>query len=108
MTHLLTLPFSDRDGKSVDTAEAWALCHERALRELRYRDDHDIVAEEAPLAVILPARDAGDVCGVCGQEVTWVDHLPPNQAGGAVRCFANVRQLRRDVEIDDIFPKVGT
>jgi hypothetical protein len=33
------------------------------------------------------ARDAGDICHICGQLVTWTDHLPPPAAGYPVRCF---------------------
>jgi hypothetical protein len=39
-------------------------------------------------------RDAGDICEVCGQVITWVDHLPPLDASSPVRCHANVRVLR--------------
>ncbi len=55
---------------------------------------------------MVAARDAGDVCGICGQVVTWVDHLPPRDANSAVQCFVNVRSLRQDIIIDDIFPRV--
>lgn len=35
------------------------------------------------------ATDAGQTCHECGQEVTWLEHLPPLVAGGPVRCFVN-------------------
>jgi hypothetical protein len=41
------------------------------------------------------ARDAGDVCHVCGQIVTWTDHLPALTAGEPVRCYVNVRYFPR-------------
>jgi len=90
-----------------DPALLWAFLHEWALREMAFRKafPEDVPREEA-LAALVPARDAGDVCGVCGQVVTWVDHLPPLDANSAVRCFVNVTTLRRDVEIDDIFVRV--
>lgn len=91
---LLTRPFSDRAGKASDEAEAWAIWTERALREMRFRDDHDEVpVQQITLRAVVAARDAGDVCHVCGNLVTWVDHLPPRDPGGAVRCFANVETL---------------
>ncbi len=40
------------------------------------------------------ARDAGDLCQICEQIVTWTDHLPPLKAGHPVRCFVNVRSIR--------------
>lgn len=97
---LLTLPFSDRDGKALDMAEAGAIFKERALRELRFRAHLEQDGElgtmkisEVTLAERIAARDAGDVCHVCSELVTWVDHLPPRDPGGVVRCFANVRTL---------------
>ena len=60
---------------------------------------------EVSLAELVPARDAGDVCHVCGEVVTWVDHLPPSEPGGAVRCYRNVVPF--PVMVDDIFPRVN-
>ncbi|MDF2751640.1 MAG: hypothetical protein K0S82_22 [Gaiellaceae bacterium] len=104
---LLTYPFSDRDGKAADMEEAWAIWHERALRELRFRAslDQDDMLElrEVTLTERVAARDAGDVCHVCGELVTWVDHLPPRDPFGAVRCFKNVRTLQpTQIEVIDI------
>lgn len=79
---------------------------EWALRETSYRAAHpDAIPEEVSLTI---ARDAGDVCHVCGEKVTWVDHLPPNVPGGAVRCFKNVHLLNvsQGIVIDDIFPRI--
>lgn len=48
-------------------------------------------APDGPLdnLVELPiAMDAGEICPRCGNQVTWVDHLPPLQRGQSVRCFA--------------------
>lgn len=92
---------------TTDPAMLWANLHEWILRENAYREAHpDEVPGQVALAEMVPARDAGDVCGVCGQLVTWVDHLPP-EPGGVVRCFVNVVHLPPvDVEIDDIFPRV--
>lgn len=98
-----------------DGALLWATLHEWVLREQSYRESHpEDVPEEQRLAEMVPARDAGDVCGVCDQLVTWVDHLPPLKAGGTVRCFVGVTPLRHGsslivepgVVIDDIFPRV--
>lgn len=108
-TGFLTLPFSDRDGKAADMAEAHAIFHERALRECAYRASGESVPfTERSIMETIPARDAGDVCHVCGSLVTWVDHLPPRDPGGAVRCFTNVRTLipAGEVTIDDIFRRV--
>lgn len=75
-----------------DEAARWAYWHERGLRELRYRVAFpEDVPAEVSLAEVVPARDAGDMCGVCGEIVTWVDHLPPTLSSGeSVRCYANV------------------
>jgi hypothetical protein len=94
-----------------DPALLWAMLWEWSTREIRYREAHpDELPEGHPtLTQSVMARDAGDVCHVCGELVTWVDHLPPRDSGGAVRCFANVRTIgspRLGVEIDDIFPRV--
>lgn len=116
-----------------DAAASWAVLHERGLRELRMRASRDfaeIDAQEVSLIEAVPARDAGDVCHMCGKVVTWVDHLPPLTADGPVRCFDNVVSIgkanymidmmlgyktreevlgpprQRDVEIDDIFRRV--
>jgi len=79
----------------IDEAQSWAYWHELGLREIRYRLAFpEEVSAEASLVTIVPARDAGDICHVCGQTVTWVDHLPPLHAGDPVRCFVNVRSLR--------------
>jgi hypothetical protein len=94
---LLTLSFVEDDSSTrpvQDEAERWAYWHERALREIRYRMAHpEELPPEVPLSVMIPAHDAGDVCGVCGELVSWVDHLPPEKAGAPVRCFAKVREL---------------
>jgi hypothetical protein len=91
---LLTYPFSD--ATPTDDAEILAHAIERGQRELMWRDEirksGEIFAEKM-LHELVPARDAGDVCHVCGNLVTWVDHLPPRDPGGAVRCFVNVRTL---------------
>jgi hypothetical protein len=42
----LSQPFHDYRRASTDEAEAWALLHERVLRELRYRDH--VHAESEP------------------------------------------------------------
>jgi hypothetical protein len=79
---------------TVDPAMLWANLAEWLLREEAYRAAHpDEVPVEATLAEMVPARDAGDVCHVCGNLVTWVNHLPPTKAGGPVRCFTNVAAL---------------
>lgn len=39
------------------------------------------------------ASDAGDICHICEQVVTWMEHLPPLEVGGPVRCYVNVRFL---------------
>lgn len=88
-----------------DPALGAAQLLEWILREKAYRKAHpDDVPISVTLAELVPARDAGDVCGVCGEIVTWVDHLPP-LPGGSVRCMKNVVHLL-PVEIDDIFPRV--
>ena len=95
---LLTLPFSDR--KATNPAEIFALAVERGQRELLWRDElrkSGVIFREKLLHELVPARDAGDVCHVCGERVTWVDHLPARDPGGAVRCFTNVRTLIREV-----------
>lgn len=94
MTLLLTRPFTD-EIVVRDDADRWALNHERLLRETRWRyGRNDVtVAEEVSLIEEIPARDAGDVCHVCKSVVTWTDHLPPLEAGGPVRCFANIEWL---------------
>lgn len=95
---LLTYPFSD--ATPTDDAEILAHAIERGQRELLWRDElrksGEIFAEKL-LHELIPARDAGDVCHVCGDLVTWVDHLTPLEAGGPVRCFANVSRLERTV-----------
>jgi hypothetical protein len=86
-----------------------AMLLEWSLRELAYRKAHpELVPAEERLAEMVPARDAGDVCGVCGEIVTWVDHLPGLTARDAVRCMVNVAQMptKLDIVIDDIFPRV--
>lgn len=124
---LLTHRFSSQE--PADDAEIWAFAFERWTREMRYRDalgtsggipeSQTTEAISAPssiiestLAQMVPARDAGDVCGVCGELVTWVDHLPPLDAKSAVRCMKNVHHLNplgaTGVVIDDIFPRVDT
>lgn len=107
---LLSKPFSDR--KPSDDAEIFAFAVERGTRELLWRaelqrNDPDNFVEISILERI-PARDAGDVCAVCGEIVTWVDHLPATTAGGPVRCFKNVVAIESatSVEIDDIFRRV--
>lgn len=98
MTLLLTKPFTE-EIVPRDDADRWALMHERALRELRWRrgvaPDVSFKTDTLEVRLIeeIPARDAGDVCHVCAQIVTWTDHLPPLEAGGPVRCFANVEYL---------------
>lgn len=92
---------------------------EWSLREQAYRKAHpEEVPEEQRLAEMVPARDAGDVCGVCGELVTWVDHLPPRKSGEPARCRKNVEVIYVDVPgvdtpvframvaIDDIFARV--
>ena len=98
---LLSLPF-DTHSRRVDDADSWSVWHERGLRELRWRAeremDRSIIGNqwrEFSLHEFVPARDAGDVCGVCGKVVTWVSHLPPLYAGGPPRCFANVVPFER-------------
>ena len=86
---LLTKSFSSAEPK--DDAEIYAFALERGMRELRWRLAAKPAVLEVTLAEMVPARDAGDVCGVCGELVTWVDHLPPVKSGEAVRCFKNVR-----------------
>lgn len=107
---LLSLPFSDlRSSQAGSAAVSFAILQERGLRELRMRaaDDWKHIAEEEALREMIPARDAGDVCHVCGEIVTWTDHLPPLGAHSAVRCYKNVHYLTTSIEIDDIFPSVG-
>jgi hypothetical protein len=112
---LLTTSFSERDiAHESDPAMIFAVGHERVLRELRFRvrleQDDALDAVElsyATLSQVVFARDAGDVCHVCGGVVTWTEHLPPRDPGGAVRCFVNVRTLLpASVAVDDIFPRV--
>ncbi len=95
-SRLLTLSFGEDNTMSAgDAAAFWAYWHERGLRELRYRAAFpDEIPPEVSLAEMIPARDAGDVCGICGEQVTWLDHLPARRAGGPVRCFSKVRELR--------------
>lgn len=77
-----------------DEAASWACLHEWLMREQSYRASHpEDVPAEVTLGETIPARDAGDVCHVCGQIVTWTDHLPPLEFDGAVRCYSNVRFL---------------
>lgn len=92
MTLLLTKPFTD-DAEARDDAGRWAVLHERLMRESAYRDavGLDFDTNPAPGVLQIPARDAGDVCHVCGEIVTWTDHLPALNVGGAPRCFADVR-----------------
>lgn len=102
---LHTLPFSDRDlVREEDPALVYAISMERLMREVRYRE-HFNLSGTVSLITEVAARDAGDVCHVCGETVTWVDHLPP-LPGGVVRCYKNVAYLDADVVIDDIFPRV--
>ena len=95
MRLLLTLPFTDESLRPDDEAGRFALLRERVLRELSFRRaiGFDVEAATGALALDVPARDAGDVCHVCGQVVSWVDHLPPLMAGGVPRCMVNVRVL---------------
>jgi hypothetical protein len=101
VTLLLTRPFTD-EIVVRDDADRWALMQERALRELRWRAALTGPAvlvtpvnelAQASLVEVVPARDAGDVCHVCKSVVTWTEHLPPLEAGGPVRCFANIELL---------------
>jgi len=79
---------------TTDPALLWALLHEWVLRETAFRKAFpEELPAEATLAEMVPARDAGDVCGVCGQIVTWTDHLPPFDADSAVRCYVNVIRI---------------
>lgn len=97
-------PLTEMTGHELD-----ACLLEWALRETRYRAEHpEEMPPEARLSEMVPARDAGDVCHVCGKLVTWVDHLPPLEAEGPVRCYANVHYLNatQGVVVDDIFPRV--
>lgn len=113
---LLSFPFSDRDGKASDMAEAWAIERELSLRDARWLECgqlDSLTAAERESVLTIPARDAGDICHVCGNLVTWVDHLPPLDHDGAVRCFYNVRGLHTcspyehtGAVVDDIFPGV--
>lgn len=95
MRLLLTLPFTDESLTPDDDAGRFGLLRERILREIHYRRStgFDFDANPELLALDVPARDAGDVCHVCGQIVSWVDHLPPLRAGGVPRCMVNVRVL---------------
>lgn len=89
---MLTLSYVN--GVLEDEADSWAALHEWVLREDRYRGSFpEEVPEEVSLTTMIAARDAGDICHVCGQVVTWVEHLPPLNAGGPVRCWVNVRSL---------------
>jgi hypothetical protein len=101
VTLLLTRPFTD-EIVVRDDADRWALMQERALREVAWRAQLTAPVivempaaelEQVSLITVVPARDAGDVCHVCGAMVTWTDHLPPLEAGGPVRCFANIEYL---------------
>lgn len=95
MTLLLTLPFTDETVKPTDDASRWAWLRERVLRELAYRETVDgHLVLEASVAELVVATDAGQVCHVCGDVVSWVDHLPPAHGGGPVRCMRNVHGLR--------------
>lgn len=103
-----------------DPYEIWANLAEWVQRENLYLAAHPESSPDKSLIEMPYARDAGDVCGVCGELVTWVDHLPPVSLGKPVRCMKNVTYVRvptntsgpgfalvsRDVEIDDIFVKV--
>lgn len=94
MRLLLTLPFTD-ELTTHDRIASWAVLRERIMREVRYREHvrDDAIVEEVSFLDVVPARDAGDVCHVCGRVVTWTEHLPAKFAGGPVRCFANVRGI---------------
>jgi hypothetical protein len=92
----------------------WANLAEWVQRENLYLAAHPELAPDTKLVTLPFARDAGDVCGVCGNLVTWVDHLPPVKSGEPVRC-AKVDDMldmmlgyrsRQDVLIDDIFKRV--
>lgn len=94
---LTTLPFDSRF-VVPDDATAWSVWQERGLRELRYRaafPEELETAQIVSLVASIPARDAGQICHICGEEVSWLDHLPPLYAGGAVRCFTNVIPFER-------------
>lgn len=105
MRLLLTLPFTNESLRPADEASRFALLRERVLRELSFRREigFDVNAATGVLALDVPARDAGDVCHVCGQMVTWVDHLPPLQAGGVPRCMVNVRLLPAAAGHDTVY-----
>lgn len=108
-TGFLTLPFSTL--KPHDPVDIYAVAVERGQRELLYRDHlrhENVLFSERSIFEVIPARDAGDVCHVCGSLVTWVDHLPPRDPDGSVRCFTNVRTLlpAGELTIDDIFRRV--
>ena len=101
VTLLLTRSFTDSP-KDLDDAARWAVLRERVLRELAYRQTAESAEaqEGVSLLNVIPATDAGHVCHECGKIVTWVEHLPPTQAGGPVRCFAlpqNVVPIREDL-----------
>lgn len=103
---MLTPSYMPGHPRELEAAVLDGCLIEWALRETRYREAHpDLIPEEVTLTI---ARDAGDVCHVCAEVVTWVDHLPPIEAGGPVRCFKNVHLLNvsQDIVIDDIFPRV--
>jgi hypothetical protein len=103
---MLTPSYMPGRPKSLEPAVLDGCLVEWALRETAYRHAHpEILPEEVALVV---AHDAGDVCHVCGNLVTWVDHLPPTEANGPVRCFKNVHLLNvsQDIVVDDIFPRV--
>ena len=94
---------------AVDEAHGEAQLTEWALREIAYRRAFpEALPEGMPITASLPpARDAGDVCAVCGEIVTWVDHLPPTVGTSEVRCFKNVVAIEdAGVVIDDIFPRL--
>lgn len=92
MKLLLTKPFTD-ELTPYDEQSAWAVTHERLLREIAWRDLHQADVVEVSLIEAVPATDAQHICHVCGGVVTWTDHLPPVRFGEPVRCFANVRSI---------------
>lgn len=93
---MLTTAYTEGIAEMSDENDIYGVFAEWALRETRYRRDFP---EEIPQTIDLldalpPARDAGDVCAVCHNLVTWVDHLPPAEPGAAVRCFVDVLPMR--------------
>ena len=92
MTLLLTKPFTD-EAIPYDSHLRWAVMHELMLREIAWRREFENKVDEVSLIEVVPATDAEHICHVCGNVVTWFDHLPPLQFGDPVRCYAKVRQI---------------